>query len=70
MWNPSKKILLIIIFICTVLAAVSYKSIDWNNYHQSFGGAIKELRITLVFLGVAFYFLFPYLKKVKKESNV
>jgi hypothetical protein len=68
MWNPSKKILLFLIFTCTILAAVSYRLIDWNNYEKGTSNAIKELRLTLVFLGLAFYFIFPYVKKIKSNK--
>lgn len=68
MWKPSKKTLLILIFICTILAATSYLFIDWNIYNKNISSAIKELRLTIVFLGIALYFVFPYVKKLKEKN--
>jgi len=55
--------------LCTILGAVSYTLIDWNNYEKGISNAIKELRLTIVFLGLAFYFTFPYVRKLKKSKK-
>ncbi len=61
----SKTLLLILIVTMVVLGTISYRLINWEVFHSGTSGAIKELRLTLVFFGLGLYFIFPYVKKLK-----
>ncbi|MDT7831400.1 hypothetical protein RQM59_03355 [Flavobacteriaceae bacterium S356] len=65
----SKTFLLVLMVLMVVLGAISYRLINWEVFHSGTSGAIKELRLTLVFFGLGLYFLFPYVKRIKKSNN-
>ncbi|RKQ43279.1 hypothetical protein BXY85_3898 [Roseivirga pacifica] len=69
MWKPKALILLSLIISLSILGTISFKLIDWEQYHKSTSDAFRELRISLVFWGLSFYFLFPYVKTLKNRKK-
>ena len=68
MWDPSKKLLLLLIIVFIVLSILSYFLIDWNHFNTSTNSAIEELSLTFVFIGFMLNFLFTFIKKVKEDK--
>jgi hypothetical protein len=64
----SKKLLFILIIVMPILGTISYTMIDWNVFNSGIRGAMKELRLTLVFFGLGVYFIFPYVRKLKETK--
>lgn len=67
MWKPSKKVLFFLMIINATLAGISLFLIDWNVFETG-KGIYKEVSLTAVFLGLAIFFMIPYVKKLKEEK--
>ena len=66
MWDPSKKLLFLLIIVFIALSTLSYFLIDWNHFNKSTNAAIEELSLTFTFIGFMVNFLVAFIKKVKE----
>ncbi|MFK7747815.1 MAG: hypothetical protein AB8B65_05470 [Kordia sp.] len=68
MWKPNKKILFILFFLNATLGGICFSLIDWSVFETG-KGIYDEISLTLVFTGLTFFFMIPYVKKLKEEKT-
>ena len=64
MWEPPRKLLLLLILTSIALSIFSYFLIDWNNFNKNIISAVEELGLTFVFI----YFLFQLISTIYKNK--
>lgn len=68
MFKFSKKALFVLILVNTICAGISFSNIDWENMEN--GNKIwDEIHLTVTFILLAFSFVFPYIKEIKKDND-
>ena len=69
MWKPSKKILFALMFLMSTLSGITLCMVDWEVLEKGKGIDIyREINTPLIFFGLAFLFMIPYVKKLKEEK--
>ena len=69
MWKPSKVTLLVLMISMAVMGGITLNWVDWKVFETG-KGVLRELQLPLIFLALAFYFMVPYVQKLKKEKNL
>lgn len=70
MWKPSKKTLLVLMILMSSLGGISLSMVNWEIFNTAKGIEIyREINLSLIFIVLAFYFMFPYVKKLKEERE-
>lgn len=67
MWKPSKFVLFILMLANAVFAGISFIYVDWNVFKTG-EGIYDEIHQPILFLLLSFFFMFPYVKKLKEAS--
>lgn len=67
MWKPNKNTLFFLVFANTTLAGISLTFVNWDVV-KSGGEVYQEIATPLIFFCLAIYFIFPYVKELKKKA--
>jgi len=68
MWKLGKKTLFILMLTTAIMAGLTTYWIDWSVFETK-KGILREIQLPLIFLALSFYFMIPYVKKLKEEKN-
>lgn len=68
MWNPSKKILFLLIIINATFSGVFFTLVNWGDL-GSLKEGFRELQLPILFFLLSIYFVFPYVKKIQDEKK-
>jgi len=68
MWNPSKMTLFFLMLLSATFGGLTLNYVDWSVFETN-KGIIKELQLPVTFLALSFYFMVPYVKKIKEEKS-
>jgi phosphatidylserine synthase len=66
MWKPSKKVLFAIVLLMAICSGLSLGDVNWELVQKG-ENVFKELLLPCLFIALSFYFLVPYVKKLKGE---
>ena len=61
----NKTFLLTLILLMSICAGISLYLINWDNV-ISITSFFKEFHLTFLFIAIALYFVFPYVKSLKE----
>jgi len=64
----NKLTLFILMFITSTCAGISLYLVNWEVV-KSGQKVFQELQLPLIFIFLSFYFMVPYVKKLKEEHN-
>ncbi len=66
----SKKTLFFLMVLMCIMGGITLSMVDWEVFNDGAGIDIyREIDLPLIFLGLAFGFMFPYVKKLKEEEK-
>ena len=68
MWKFSKLTLLVLTFLMALFGGLTLSFVDWSIINTG-KDLIKELQLPLIFLVLSFFFMVPYVKKVKEDRK-
>ena len=68
MWKPNIKTLFFMMLLCAIMGGLTFSWIDWNNLNTT-KGIIDEFQLPVIFLILSFYFMVPYVKKLKEDKK-
>lgn len=68
MWKPSKLVLFILMVANSIFAGLSLIFVDWKVFETG-QGIYDEIHQPVLFFLLSIFFMFPYVKKLKEESN-
>lgn len=69
MMKFSKITLFILMTLMSILGGITLNMVNWNVFSVGKGIDIyREIDLPIIFIGLAFSFMFPYVKKLKEES--
>lgn len=68
MWKPSKISLFVLTFLMALFGGITLSFVDWTVLEEG-TGVLKELQLSLLFLALSFFFMVPYVKKVKEGNK-
>lgn len=70
MWKPSKKILVGLMILMSILCGITLSMVDWEVVENGKSVEIyREINTPLIFFGLSILFMIPYVKKIKEESK-
>jgi hypothetical protein len=68
MWKPNKNTLFFLVLANATLAGISLYLVNWEVFENATArGIYREIATSLIFFCLAIYFVFPYVKELKKE---
>jgi hypothetical protein len=68
MWKPTKTVLFLLMSINATLAGISLAYVDWNAINKN-DNVFRELQLPVLFFLLSIYFLFPYIKSIRKDKR-
>ncbi|OUS00076.1 hypothetical protein A9Q86_11590 [Flavobacteriales bacterium 33_180_T64] len=68
MWKPGKKTLFVLMILMAIFGGLTSYWIDWTVFETN-KGVLREIQLPIIFLVLSFYFMIPYLKKIKEEKK-
>ncbi len=63
----NKTFLFSLILLMSICAGISFTLVDWDKTDSTLG-FFKEIHLTFLFIGIALYFVFPYVKSLKESK--
>jgi hypothetical protein len=51
----------------SICAGISFRLVDWDKTDSTLG-FFKEFHLTFLFIAIALYFVFPYVKRLKESK--
>lgn len=54
--------------VMAILSGLTSSWIDWTVFETK-NGILREIRLPLIFLVLSFYFMIPYVKKIKEKKK-
>ena len=71
MWNPSKKVLFILMFSMCLLAGLSLSFVNWEAFDAAKGirETYREIDQSVIFFGLSILFMLQYVRKLKEEKK-
>lgn len=67
MWQPSKKVLFILMLIPAIIGGITLRYVDWSTLENG-NGFFKEIQLSAILLILSFIFMVRYVKKLKSEQ--
>ena len=68
MWKFNKLTLFILVLLMSTCAGITIYMINWEVFENG-KGIFREIHLPLIFLGLAFYFMVSYVKRLKESEN-
>ena len=71
MWKPSKKILLVLMILTSIMGGLTFIGIDWGVFEIGKGIDIyNQIDLPIIFLLLSISFMIPYVKKLKEKKDI
>lgn len=69
MWKPSKRTLLVLMILMSIMGGLTFNGIDWDAFEtaERIVEKYKEVDLPIIFFGLSVLFMLQYVGKIKEE---